>query len=363
MYKLIITICYVTAIMASSEFQLPSISSVNKNSAVPAAPTPSPSAYNNELTSTFEKQSSFPLLPSTEIQSLPTIYSNTPLISASQLEPLSLITFENIYLAFSSTMAKAFSITATRLYAELNQIDSMSKIQRLYAIPNITNIFIPMFNTLSGLLNLNGVNFANIAVTNVTQQSAAYIYCPPKILSDYIQSMQTTSNGANQVAQYLYQLNGLIGNLLQNLQLSPAQKSIIFTTSIQSAMENNFKQIALGNDEIQNGFESIVTHGLPLMHYQTSKCSINFLGAKFTWLNQINAVFNQMNPIVNDFAAAFLKDGKRSASTNTCSVKISKINYQIKTTVSKLAHYIRILGDYFELYNRSVKYLQQKQNK
>lgn len=58
------------------------------------------------------------------------------------------------------------------------------------------------------------------------------------------------------------------------------------------------------------------------------------------------AVFNKMYPYLNDFTSALIKDGILNPSTQTYKVNIKQVNKLVDTTVSELAHLIKILGNY-----------------
>lgn len=314
------------------------------------------------LASTFEDQSSFPLLPSSEVPSLPSYNSkSSPLVSDSQLQTLSLNFFENAYLTFASSMGTVFSHTATNVYAETAAMyANMTKIEQLYATPTLIKEFVPLFDALARDFSVNSDDLSKVPAKSMLLAPQQYIYCTTPVLKEYIQSIKDAGTGANAVSSQLTELIANVKDQLKSLKLSHKKKRIFLTVPAANAIDANIKAIIASSEQMQNALESIVTNGLPIRKYQTSLCAQNFLGAKFTFLSQLNASFNQLMPVLSNFAAAFLSDGKITKK-NQFAVKISKINYQSRATANGAAHYIRILGDYFEMFTQSLQYMQKNQ--
>lgn len=314
------------------------------------------------LTSTFKSQTSFPLLPSSEVQSVPSYHSNSsPFISDSQLQVLSLSFFENAYMRFATSMGIVFSDTSSNLFAEtVVMSENMTKIEQLYAIPTLIMYFVPMFDDMARDFNTNGLDLSKIAVRSMSLAPQDYIYCPTQILNDYIQSISNASKAATEVSNLLAELTDVVNGQLKKLQVSRMKKRIFLSISAAHTIEALNQAIVAGNQQLENALESIVVNGLPIRKYQTSVCAKNFLGLKFTFLNQVNAAFSQLIPVLNNFAAAFISDGKITKK-NKFAVKISKINYQIRETTNGTSHYVRVLGDYCGLFSKSLTYIQQNQ--
>lgn len=349
-----------TAAPAASPAQAPTTAQPTATAASAASPSGS-----QALTSVFNNQSSFPLLSSSKVQSIPsqmTSNSKSPMIAESTLVPIHVTTFEDIYIGFCGALAPVFSTTSTQLYAAIAGMKNMTKFQVLYNIPTIIQTFNPMLNDLSNGLNTNKVNIGNIPDKTIKYGPEAYLYLTPADINSYLSALQATSTAANNISQTLTNLANIVtNNILESIHYTREKKSIILQPSIVASIENLMNQIEAGNSAMESGFKSIITTGMSLLNFQTGECAQNFLGILMTWLNEVVADLNYLNPQLSSLAAGFLKDGKPDNATGTVTVKISKINYQIESALYEIAHFIRILGDYFELFTQSLQYMRKTQ--
>lgn len=84
---------------------------------------------------------------------------------------------------------------------------------------------------------------------------------------------------------------------------------------------------------------------------------------KIKWLNNISDVFKDMGPNINSFAKKIIEPSAPRSSTvsssitknnkqaNTVNLNIKSLNKCIRISSTKMAHLIRILGDYFKIFN------------
>lgn len=258
-------------------------------------------------------------------------------------------------------MANLLSHTATNVYGETTAIAAMAKMQQLYAIPALINEFVPMFTGLANGFGSNSENMKEITVQSVSLEPQQYFYCPTSTLNEYIQSVSTAATACSNIANLLAQLSASINGLLKTVKVSHKKKRLFLSVPTAFALEANVTAIIGSNQQFQQALDTILVNGLKIRKYQTNVCAQNFLGSKFTFLTQVNATFAQLNPMLNSFAAAFVTDGKLTRK-HRIGVKISKINYQIRATANASAHYIRVLGDYFEMFNQSLEYIQKSPN-
>lgn len=82
---------------------------------------------------------------------------------------------------------------------------------------------------------------------------------------------------------------------------------------------------------------------------------VNFLDAYFTWLGDLASVFKLIAPNIKAFAKVFLKGGTKNSTAGTFCVNYLGVDALVEHTTVELAHLIRILADYFELFHNTVE--------
>lgn len=76
--------------------------------------------------------------------------------------------------------------------------------------------------------------------------------------------------------------------------------------------------------------------------------------SKSNWLNSISAVFKKIHLCITKFDQEFSKNIVQHKLL-TSEINIKKLNHHNRKTTNRLAYLIRVLGDYFKLFNTNAK--------
>lgn len=92
-------------------------------------------------------------------------------------------------------------------------------------------------------------------------------------------------------------------------------------------------------------------------YFNSIFAGVNFLDTYFTWLDDLAGVFRLIAPYIKSFAKVFLEGGTPNNKAGTFCVNYLGVDALVEHTNVKLAHLIRILGDYFELFHSTLEQL------
>lgn len=148
--------------------------------------------------------------------------------------------------------------------------------------------------------------------------------------------------------------------------------SVITNAQSKSFIENAL-ELAKSNKAMHMGFQQVSNvNAYKLSLFQTNSAGKSYmpirkrtskkkhtlslyigdeiLSPSIDFFNHLSAVFMQIYPKINTFAEAFADNEIRDESTGAVLINIENLNRIIAFTTKSIAHYIRILGDYMELY-------------